>query len=84
MVRCPYCGSHNVVPLPMGDYLCLDCEETFYEGERPHRNQRGVKEKIICFLLKKGPELIVKGSKIIKTAGKEALPVILKNAKIFF
>lgn len=80
MERCPFCGSHNIVPLPLGDYLCLDCEEQFSEGERPSRYHQStaqkVSGKVLSLVIKKGPY-------VIKTS-KEAIPAILKEAKIFF
>lgn len=29
VVKCPYCGSHNVKPIYYGDKLCNDCDEIF-------------------------------------------------------
>ena len=60
MIRCPYCHSHNVIALPLGDYLCLDCDEQFSEGERPSRRAsqniaQKVSGKILSFAIKRGP-----------------------------
>ena len=77
MIRCPYCGSHNVIALPLSDYLCLDCDEQFSKGERAPRQStvQKVSGKVLALAIKKGPSLL--------HAGKTALPVILKGAKIF-
>ena len=80
MIRCPYCGSHNVIALPLGDYLCLDCDEQFSKGERAPRrySQNAVQKvsgKVLSLAIKRGPALL-------KT-GKAAIPIILKGAKIF-
>lgn len=77
MIRCPYCGSHNVIQLPLGDYLCLDCEERFSKGERPPRNYRKLTKKALAVLIKRSPEVITK-------LGGKALPAILKGASVFF
>ena len=81
MIRCPYCGSHNVIALPLGDYLCLDCDEQFSKGERAPRKvtqnaAQKVSGKVISFIVKKGPCLI--------KAGKGTIPTLLKGAKVFF
>ena len=76
MIRCPYCGSHNVVPLPLGDYLCLDCEEQFNKGERAPRHFR----KIVKFSLRYAK----RHSLELANLGKVLLPAILKGAKVFF
>ena len=77
MIRCPFCGSHNVIPLPLGDYLCLDCEERFSKGERPPRNYRMITKKAIALLVKIRPWDIIK-------LGGRALPDILKGTSVFF
>ena len=76
MIRCPYCGSHNVIALPLGDYLCLDCEEQFYKGERSSSVCRKISGRALSLIIKKGP-LLVK-------VAKNNLPVLLRGAKVFF
>ena len=80
MIRCPYCGSHNVIALPLGDYLCLDCGEQFNKGERAPRYSQNAAQKLsgklLAYAIKKGPSAI--------KAGQRAIPAILKGAKIFF
>lgn len=76
MIRCPYCGSHNVIALPLGDYLCLDCEEQFSKGERPSRHGRKISGRVLSLIIKNGPRLA--------KAAERGLPVLLKGAKIFF
>ncbi len=80
MIRCPYCGSTNTTVLPMGDYLCLDCDEQFYKGERPPRNDRSRHNRILSLVLKKGPQIL----SYTASVGKVAIPALLKNATIFF
>ena len=85
MIRCPYCGSHNVIALPLGDYLCLDCDEQFSKGERAPRkySQNTVQKfsgKILSYAIKRGPKLLTTAAKI----GKAGLPELLKKATIFF
>lgn len=81
MIRCPYCGSHNVIPLPLGDYLCQDCDEQFSRGERaPRRYSQNAAQmlsgRLLSLVLKKGPTLL--------NVGRTAIPAILKGARIFF
>ena len=81
MIRCPYCKSHNVIALPLGDYLCLDCDEQFSKGERAprHYTQNAVQKvsgRVLSLAIKRGPVLL--------KIGKAAIPAILKNATIFF
>lgn len=79
MVRCPFCGSHNVIALPLGDYLCLDCDEQFYEGEQPTPVQR-ISGRALSLVIKHGPRLLTAAA----SAAKDGLPAILKAAKVFF
>lgn len=37
MKQCPYCRSYNVIALLLC-YKCLDCEETFVDGEQAARS----------------------------------------------
>lgn len=80
MIRCPYCGSHNVIALPMGDYYCQDCEEQFYLGERPSRNDQARNRRLLKLLLKKGPDILSGAADL----GRAAIPALLKGATIFF
>ncbi len=81
MIRCPYCGSTNTTVLPMGDYLCLDCDEQFYKGERaPRRCTQSPVQKISGRVL----SLAVKHGPALLKAGKASLPAILKGALVFF
>lgn len=80
MKRCPFCGSHNVIPLPMGDFLCLDCDEQFYEGETDQTTCQKVSGKALSFLIKKGPKILSDASKVAV----HELPKILKGATLFF
>ena len=84
MIRCPYCGSHNVYALPLGDYLCDDCGEQFSKGERaPRRYKQNaiqkVSGKVLWTIKKHGPDLV---NGLVKTGTK--LPSLLKHATIFF
>ena len=79
MVRCPFCGSHNVIALPLGDYLCLDCEEQFYEGEQPTTTQR-ISGRALCLLIKNGPKILSAAGNVAK----EGVSALLKGATIFF
>ncbi|MBP3257715.1 MAG: hypothetical protein J6M23_06965 [Bacteroidales bacterium] len=81
MIRCPYCGSHNVIALPLGDYLCLDCDEQFSKGERaPRRYSQNTIQKVsgrvLSLMIRRGPEVL--------NVGKTVMPAILKGAKVFF
>ena len=80
MIRCPYCGSHNVIALPMGDYYCLDCEEQFNRGERPSRGDRNRQRRLIQTLLKNGRDILSGAADL----GVAAIPELLKGATIFF
>ncbi len=79
MIRCPFCGSHNVIALPLGDYLCLDCEEQFHKGERAPRytqnTARKISGRVLSLAIKRGPSLL--------KAGRTVLPAILKGATVF-
>ena len=85
MIRCPYCGSHNVIALPLGDYLCLDCDEQFSKGERaPRKYSQNTAQKaagkVLSLAIKKGPEILTTVARV----GKAGIPALLKNATIFF
>lgn len=80
MIRCPYCGSHNVIALPLGDFYCQDCEEQFYLGERPSRKDRTLQRRLIKTLLRRGRDILSGAAEI----GGAEIPAILKGASIFF
>ena len=65
-----------MIALPLGDYLCLDCEEQFYKGERSSSLCQKISGRALSLIIKKGP-LLVK-------VAKNNLPVLLRGAKVFF